>query len=121
MTRKTIELTKLIDQTNRLLALPDREANLSNGNVPINADMRRAWIGVLDFALHETDAYRGFGYQASELVEDGSALREGYDDTRRHYSGGTIGKHVLWTYRQECEARRIVVSWADFSARPVTA
>lgn len=121
MARKTIELTKLIDQTNRLLALPDRDADDLNGNVPVNPAMRRAWIGLLDFALHEADAYRGFGYQASELIEDGTAVREGYDDTRRHYLGGTVPQHVLRTYREECEKRGIVVYWADFAARPVIA
>jgi hypothetical protein len=118
--RKTIALTALIDQTNRLLALPDRQADSLNGNVPVNADMRRAWIGLLDFALHEANAYRGFGYQITELNEDCTGVLPGYDDTRRHYHGGTVPRHVLALYRRECEARGIVVYWADFAARPAT-
>lgn len=115
--RKTIALTALIDQTNRLLALPDREGDDTNGSTPVNPGVRRAWIGLLDFALHEANAYRGFSYQITELNEDCTGVLPVYDDTRRHYLGGTISRHALAQYRQECEASGRVIYWADFAAR----
>ena len=46
---------------------------------------RQAIATVISTVLLRGDSYLGFNYLASELNEDGSALREGYDDTMRRY------------------------------------
>lgn len=83
--RKTIEVQKIQRYVNgRLDALTSRE-------------QRRELAHLLEYVLHETGNYRGFGYLPSEYRKNGepghvfpngeesSVLRRDYDDTRRSY------------------------------------
>lgn len=77
-TRKTVDRTTLITNANRMLA--------SDGLTP---EGRAAINHLMSSVLMDSGSYRGFGYLASELVEDtddyGVRLRDGYDDTRTRW------------------------------------
>jgi hypothetical protein len=86
--RKTVEVTTLVENANRLLALPDAHGRV----IDLNADFRRGVISMVERVLHDTGNYRGFAYLSSELTTadqphtpNTTYLRIGYDETRRRY------------------------------------
>lgn len=72
MARKTFPVDALTHIANRMIA---------RAKTP---DERRALASLLAEVLHETGNYKGFRYDQSEISDDGK-LRDGHDDTRRHY------------------------------------
>jgi hypothetical protein len=94
--RKTIAIADLVATANHQLAYTH------------NREGRQAIAYLLEAALHDADAYAGFGYLPSEL--DGEhRLTASYDDTRRFYhcpvTGGRGGHRIRSLY----EAVRWVV------------
>lgn len=88
MSRKTIPVRPLVEQANKLLALPDAHGTV----VDLNADFRRGVISMIEKVLFDSGNYNGFTYLSSELVREDQPhvlnttyLRVGYDDTRRAY------------------------------------
>ena len=80
MARKTIEVAKVKDLINGMLA------NSTDDHV----EGRRALALALESVLLETDNYHGFRYLASEYLPAAEqtytqVLRDGYDDSRRRY------------------------------------
>ena len=91
--RKTIEVTKLREYVNGFLSSPDCPG--------VNQELRRGAIAVLEFALMESNQYRGFRYlNEMEMKTKGlPGIRykfyddepgvfpsfDNTDDTRRYY------------------------------------
>lgn len=67
--RKTIEVDKVRQRANELLALPN--GGCFDGKAEwINADFRMGVAALLEHILHETDNYRGFNLQSSEWLPE---------------------------------------------------
>lgn len=86
--RKTVSVRAVVEQANKLLALPDTHGTTHD----LNADFRKGVISMVERVLHDTGNYRGFHYLSSELttadqphVPHTTYLRIGYDATRRSY------------------------------------
>ena len=73
--RKTLQVSKLIDDVNHLLDVST-----------CTPDVRFGMIAVLEQVLHDTGNYKGYNN-----VKDGVICnyREQPDDSRRYYYGGT--------------------------------
>lgn len=81
--RKAIDMVKMVQEANDLLARPDSEY--------ATPEIRKGIAYLLERCLHETDRYAGYNFQASEFipvadrVPDGPVLKPDYDHTRRAY------------------------------------
>ena len=73
-TRKTIPRERIVASLNTALAA---DAGLTDAQ-------RLTLASFVGGILLDSDAYRGFGYLASELTDDGT-LRPDYNDSRRRY------------------------------------
>ena len=71
MARKTVEIVELLEKVNKLLAIP---------SYPI--DGKKAVAGLLEYVLHTTDNYSGFGYLAPY---DAGNWTEAKDCSRVYY------------------------------------
>ena len=58
MKRKTIEIEKLLQEANKLLAIIETEDNKQW----INQEMKSGICTLLEYALHESGNYHGFNY-----------------------------------------------------------
>jgi hypothetical protein len=64
MTRKTIEVGKLLKWTNLYLG--------RGGDFPVDQQERHGMIRLLELTLHETGNYKGYGYLAEDDVPNGA-------------------------------------------------
>ena len=76
--RKTFEVAEFRDAVNGMLRDSVDGAGMSG--------VREGLSAALERVLHDTGNYRGYSYLPGELTDDGKALREGADKTRRRYS-----------------------------------
>lgn len=81
MSRKTIEVGKVVERANTFLAAPDSFS--IEGLDPHS--QRLGVAGLLESILHETGNYKGFNYLSSEWDGEKQELRQGYDESRRRY------------------------------------
>ena len=91
--RKTMEVDKIRQRANELLALPNGGAFDGKADW-INADFRMGVAALLEHILHESDNYRGFNLQSSEWLPEEDRnygdkpgpvkmIRDGADETRK--------------------------------------
>ncbi len=91
--RKTVDVSVLLAEANRLMALPDNEH--------VNADFRKGVDAMINTVLHATGNYKGFewigwadsGY--TQWVNDGrpqpvDAAKYIGDETRKRYFGAPV-------------------------------
>ena len=82
--RKTVEVAKVVEAANAMLAYVNPEELLFDGR-----NRRTGVMAMVESVLHAANAYGGFGYLPSEFVEDTRGervLREYYDRTRVQYT-----------------------------------
>ena len=103
--RRTIEVDTLVEWVNTRLAAPDSVHRIDPDMSPDKA-FRMGVLSLLEQVLMHTGRYRGFQYNESEFLDPSrlaelgaspdemttlnrSVLRDGYDETRRHYFSPT--------------------------------
>lgn len=101
--RRTIEVDTLVEWVNTRLAAPDSVHRIDPDMSPDKA-FRMGVLSLLEQVLMHTGRYRGFNYNDSEFATPGqttgasagemvtldrTVLRDGYDETRRHYYAAT--------------------------------
>ena len=91
MPRKTYAVSDLLARLNRMLTTPESSLYLKcpgkdREMTPAEA-FRMGMISIVESVLHETDNYKGFGYQGDVMreVHDGPFQWEITDETRRVY------------------------------------
>ncbi len=80
-TKKTISVALILKRANARLAQPDSKAKQLGGGVGQlrGVSYREGVASLLEFVLHEADAYAGFGYLDERYVEGKT------DESRRCY------------------------------------
>jgi len=80
--RKTIEVSKLLKEANRLLEIVETDENAKY----VNQDVKHGICNMIEYVLHETDNYRGFSY--NEWVKRGGyeAWQKQPNDEKNDYT-----------------------------------
>jgi hypothetical protein len=86
MGRKTVNVEDVLAWANNYMASPST-----------TPESRKGVAALIEQVLHSTGNYAGFNLLVSEYLPAeeqtlDNVLREGYDDTRRRYHGGKVGK-----------------------------
>jgi hypothetical protein len=89
-TRKTVDVSVVVERVNAMLALPSENVLAILGDETPERAFRTGLAALLEGVLFDTGNYRGYNYQASEFLPaeeqtQDNVLRPDADDTRRRY------------------------------------